>query len=116
MANNHYEAILLLDKPTESHTEEEVTIESPHPGTFEQARGLDDADGVIDLSDDSKMAISQQLESLQNNSSNNELQFPIHLSVKTTAEWVDELPHDIDGLNYRKLNVHHKNGFRKARI
>ena len=36
VANDHYEAILLLDKPTESHTEEEVTIESPCPSTFEQ--------------------------------------------------------------------------------
>ena len=40
VAHNHYEAILLLEKPTQSHTEEEVTIESPHPSTFEQARRL----------------------------------------------------------------------------
>ena len=29
VADNHYEAILLLDKPTESHTEEEVNVKSP---------------------------------------------------------------------------------------
>ena len=100
---NHYEVILLLDKPAESHTEEEVNIESPCPSTFEQTRSLDDADDVIDLTDDSEMTISQQLESLQNNTSNNELQFPTHLFVKTTAEWVDELPHDIDGLKLYKI-------------
>ena len=47
VANNHYEAILLLDKPTESHTEGEATVESPHPSTSEQARRLGDADDVI---------------------------------------------------------------------
>ena len=33
VANNHYEAIMLLDKPTQRHTDEEVTIESlsQHP-------------------------------------------------------------------------------------
>ena len=33
VANNHYEAILLVNKPTEIHTEEEITIESmsQHP-------------------------------------------------------------------------------------
>ena len=35
VANNHYEAILLLDKPTQRHTDEKVTIESPHPSTLE---------------------------------------------------------------------------------
>ena len=47
VANKHYEAILLLNKPTESHTEEEVTIESPCPRTFEQATSLYDADDVM---------------------------------------------------------------------
>ena len=54
VANNHYEPILLLNKPTERNTEEEVTIESPHPSTFEQPISLDDADNVIDLTDDSE--------------------------------------------------------------
>ena len=76
MTNNHYKAILLLDEPTQRHTEEEVTIESPHPSTFEQARSQDDADDVIDLTDDSEMTTSEQLDSLQNNTSDNELQFP----------------------------------------
>ena len=73
VANNHYEAILLLDKPIESHTEEEVTIEIPCATTFEQARSLHDAYNVINLTDDSKMATSQQSDSLQNERSNNEL-------------------------------------------
>ena len=34
VANNHYEAILLLDEPTQRHIEEEVTIESLCPSTF----------------------------------------------------------------------------------
>ena len=103
VANKHYEAILLLDKPTESHTEEEVTIGSPCPSTIQQARSLDDADDVIDLTDDSEMTTSQQLDPLQNNTSNNELQFPTHLFVKKAAGWVDELPHDIDGFKQYKI-------------
>ena len=82
VANIHYEAILLFDKPTESHTEEEVTIESPCPSTFEQARSLHDADDVIDLTDDSEMTTSQQSDSLQYKTSNNELQFPTHLLLR----------------------------------
>ena len=44
VANNHYEAILLLDEPTQRHTGEVVTIESPCPRTLEQPICLDDAD------------------------------------------------------------------------
>ena len=79
VANNHYEAILLLNKPTESHTEEKVTIGSPCPSTFEQATSLHDADDVTDLADDSEMTPSQQSDSFQNNTSNNELQLLTHL-------------------------------------
>ena len=61
VANNHYEAILLLDKPTQRHTDEEVTIESPHPSILEQPISLDDADDVIDLTDDSEMTTSEQI-------------------------------------------------------
>ena len=73
MANNHYESILLLNKPTERNTEEEVSIESPHPSTFEQPVSLDDAHDVIGLTDDSEMTTFQQPDSLQYNISNNEL-------------------------------------------
>ena len=100
VANNHYKAILLLDKPTQRLTEEEVTIISPHPSNIEQTRSLDD---VIDLTDDSEMTTCQQFDSLQNNTGNNELQFPTHLFVKTAAEWVDELPHDINGFKLYKI-------------
>ena len=102
MANNHHEAILLLDEPTR-HTDEEVTIESPCPSTLEQSICLDNADDVIDLTDDSEMTASEQLDSLQNNTSDNELQFPMHLFLKTEAEWVDELPHDINGFKLYKI-------------
>ena len=103
VANNHYEAILLLDEPTPRHTDEEVTIESPCPSTIEQPICLDDADDVIDLTDDSEMTTSEQSDSLQNNTSDNELQFPMHLFLKTEAECVDELPHDIDGFKLYKI-------------
>ena len=89
--NNHYKAILLHNKPTESHTEEEVTIESPCPSTLEQETNLDDADDVIDLTDDSDMTTSQQSDSLQNNLSNNELQFPTHLFINTAAEFLTQM-------------------------
>ena len=102
MNNNHYEAILLLYKTTESHTEEEVTIESSHPSTLEQATSLDNADDVIDLTDDSEMITSQQSTHFKN-TSNNELQFPTHLFVNTAAEWVDDLPHDTDGFKLYKM-------------
>ena len=97
VANNQYEAILLLDQPTQRHTDEEVTIKSPCPSTLEQPISLDDADDVTDLTDDLKMTTSEQSDSLQNNTSDNELQFPIYLFLKMEAEWVDELPHDING-------------------
>ena len=94
VANNHYKAIFLLDAPMQRHTDEEVTIEIPCPSTLKQPISLDD---VIDLKDDSKMTTSEQSDSLQNNTSNNELQFPMHLFLKMEAEWLDELPHDING-------------------
>ena len=59
-ANNYYEAILQLNKPTERNAEEEVTIESPCPSTFEQPISLDHADDVTDLTDDSEMTTFQQ--------------------------------------------------------
>ena len=103
VASNHYDSILLLEEPTLSHTHEEVTIESPYPSTIEQPLCLDDADDVIDLTDDSEMTTTEQPESLQNNTSDNELQFPMHLFINTEAECVDELPHDIDGFKLYKI-------------
>ena len=99
VANNHYEAILLLDEPTD----EEVAIESPCPSTLEQPICLDDADDVIDLTDDSELTTSEPSDSLQNKTSDNELQFPMHLFLKMEAEWVDELPHDINGFKLYKI-------------
>ena len=103
VAINHYEAILLLDKPTQRHTYEEVTTEGPCPSILEQPIILDDADDVVDLTDDSEMTTSEQSDLLQNNISDNELQFPMHLFLKTEAEWVDELPHDINGFKLYKI-------------
>ena len=65
VANNHYEDILPLNNPTESHKEEKATIEGPHPSTFVQARSLYDADDVIDLTDGSELTSSQQFDLLQ---------------------------------------------------
>ena len=114
VANNHYEAILLLNKPTESHTEEQVTLESPCPSTLEQPISLHDADDMIDLTDDSEMTTSQQSYSLQNNTSNNELQFPTHLFVNTPAEWMDDLPHDIDRFKLYKIKHFPKEWVQKS--
>ena len=102
-AHNHYEAILHLHKPTQRHTDEEVTIATLCPSTLEQPISLDDADNVIDLTDNSEMTTSEQSDSLQNNTSNNELQFPTHLFLKTEAEWVDKLLHDINGFKGYKI-------------
>ena len=78
VANNHYEAILLLDEPTQRHTDAEVTIESPCPSTLQQPICLDDADDVIDLTGDSEMTTSEQSDLLQNNTSDKNLQFSMH--------------------------------------
>ena len=101
VANNHYETILLLDEPTQRHIDEEATIQNACPSTLEQPITLDDADDVIDLTDDSKMTTSEQSDSLQNNISDNELQFPMHLFLE--VEWVNELPHHINGFKLYKI-------------
>ena len=49
------------------------------------------------------MTTSQQSHSLQNNTSNNELQFPIPLFVNIAAEWLDDLPQDINRFKLHKL-------------
>ena len=43
------------------------------------------------------------MELFQYSTSNNELQFPTHLFVNTAAEWVDNLPQDIDELKLYKI-------------
>ena len=58
---------------------------------------------MIDLTDDSEMTTSEQPESLQNNTSDNELQFPMYLFINMEAECVDELPHDINGFKLYKI-------------
>ena len=105
VADNHYDAIFLTDEPTPRYTYEEVTIESPCPCTLEaeQPICLGDVDDVIDLTDDSEITTSEQPESLQNNTSDNELQFPMHLFINTEAECIDELPHDINGFKLYKI-------------
>ena len=114
VANNHYNATLLLDKPTPRHTDEEVTIESSCLSAIEWPICLDDAD-VIDLTDDSEMTTSEQPE-LPHSNTSDELQFPMHLFINTEAECVDELPHDIDGFKLYQIKCSHKNGCRRARI
>ena len=57
VANNHHETILLFDKPIGKNTEAEITIEIPCPSTLEQPIGLDDADDVVDLTDDSEITM-----------------------------------------------------------
>ena len=81
MAKNHYDSILLLEEPTLSHIDEQVTIESPCPSTIGQPTCLDDAD-VIDLTEDSDITTSEHPETPNNNTSD-ELQFPMHLFIKS---------------------------------
>ena len=114
MANNHYETIALLNNPADRHIEEEVTIESPHPNILEQPISLDDADDVIDLTDDSETTAIQQPDSVQYDTSNNELQFPTHSFVSTAAEWVDDLPHDIDVLKLYKIKCSRREWVQKS--
>ena len=101
MAKNHYDSILLLEEPTPSHTDEQVTIESPCPSTIGQPTSLDDAD-AIDLTEDSNITTSKHPKTPHNNTSD-EWQFPMHIFVKSEAECVDELPHDIDGFKLYKI-------------
>ena len=61
MAMNHYDCILLLEEPTSSHTDEQVTIESPCPTTIGQPTCMDNTD-VIDLMEDCKSTTSKHLE------------------------------------------------------
>ena len=101
MAKNHYDSILLLEEPTPSHTDEQVTIESPCPSTIGQPTCLHDAD-VIALTEGSTITTSEHPETPHNNTSD-ELQFPMHLFIKSEAECVDELPCDIDGYKLYKI-------------
>ena len=101
VAKNHYDTKLLLEEPIPSHTDEQATIESPCPSTIGQQICLDDAD-VVDLIEDSEITTSKHPETPHNNTSD-ELQFPMHLFLKTEAECVVELPHDIDGFKLYKM-------------
>ena len=101
MAMNHYNCILLLEEPTPSYTDEQVTIESPCPSTISQPTCMDDAD-VIDLMEDCDITSSKHPETPHNNTGD-ELQFPMHLFLKTEGECVDQLPHDIDGFKLYKI-------------
>ena len=62
LAHNHYEAVLLFEKPAGRCREDEITIESPCSRTLEQSISQDDADEVIDLTDDSEMTAIHQPE------------------------------------------------------
>ena len=99
VAKNHYDSILLI--PTLSHTDEQVTKESPCPSTIGQPTCVDNAD-VIDLTEDCDITTSEHPKTPHNNTGD-KLQFPIHLFVRSEAECVDQLPHDIDGFKLYKI-------------
>ena len=40
---------------------------------------------------------------MPHNNTGDDLQFPMHLFLKTEGECVDELPHDIDGFRLYKI-------------
>ena len=62
---------------------------------------MDDAD-VIDLTEDCDITTSKQPETPHINTGD-ELQFPMHLFVKSEGECVDQLPHHIDGFKLYKI-------------
>ena len=103
-ANNHYEAMLLLHTPAERHREDKVTIMTPPClSTIKQPINLHNVDDVVDLTDDSETTAVHQPESVQCNTSNNELHILTHLFVNIAAEWVDNLLQDIDWLKLYKI-------------
>ena len=77
-ANNHYDAILLFDKHAEICQQDEDNFEMPSPTSLQQIM-QDDADEVIDLTDDSKTTVIQHPEFVPYNNNNNELQFTTNL-------------------------------------
>ena len=101
VAMNHYDCILLLEEPTPSHIDEPVTIDSPCPSTISLPTCVDVAD-VIDLTQDCNVTISKNPETPHDNRSD-ELQFPMHLFVKSEAKCVDQLPHDVGGFKLYKM-------------
>ena len=113
VAMNHYDCILLLEEPTLSHTDEQVTIESPSPTTTGQATCMDNAD-VIDLMEDCKSTTSKHQE-MPHNNTGDELQFPMDLFLKTEGECVDELPHDIDGFKLYKIKCSQQEWVEKSK-
>ena len=113
VAMNHYDCILLLEEPTLCHTDEQVTIESPSLTTTGQATCMDDAD-VIDLTEDSDSTASEHPE-MPHNNTGDDLQFPMHLFLKTEGECVDELPHDIDGLKLYKIKCSQQEWVEKSK-
>ena len=115
LAHNHYEAILFFDKSGVMHREDEVVMESPSSSTLGPI-SQDDADEVIDLTDDSDMTAIQQPVLVQYNTSNNELQLPTHFFVNIATEWVEYLPQDIDGLKIYKIKCLPRVRVKKNRI
>ena len=102
LANNNYNTVLLFDGPGEICTEDEVTIESSSASTLEPIT-QDDANKVIDLTDDSETTVIQQLEFVPYNTNNNEMQFPTNLFVNIAPEWMEDLLQDIDGMMIYKI-------------
>ena len=77
LTNNHYDAILVFDKPAQLCQQDEEKFESPG-STSLQSITQDDADEVIDLTGDSETTFMQHPEFVPYNKNNNELQFPLN--------------------------------------
>ena len=74
---------------------------------------MDDAD-VIDLTEDCNSTTSEHPE-MPHNNTGDDLQFPMHLFLKTEGECVDELPHDIDGFKLYKIKCSQQEWVEKSK-
>ena len=102
LANNQYDIILLFDKPAEIYKQDEDNFESPSPTSLQPIM-QDNADDVIDLTDESETTVIQHPESVPYNNNNNELQLPTNIFVNIAPEWVEDLPQDIYGMKIYKI-------------
>ena len=63
-----------------------------------------------------KTAIVQlRTSEMPHNNTGDELQFPMHLFLKTEGECVDELPHDIDGFKLYKIKCSQQEWVEKSK-
>ena len=83
--NNHYDAVLLFDKPGQVCHQDEHNFESTSPTSL-QLIMQDEAGEIIDLTGDSETTFMHHPEFVLFNNNNNELQLPTNLFMNIAAE------------------------------